>query len=68
METTVRLNPKDVNRQLVRYLAKKHGGVLNMDGDGYIFSDQSSADTFAMAVRSWSGYTIATTVLGPRHD
>jgi hypothetical protein len=68
METTVRLNLEDVNRQLVRDLAKKHGGVLNMDRDGYIFPDQSSADTFAMAVRSWSGYTIAVTVLGLRHD
>lgn len=68
METTVRLNPEDVNRQLVRDLAKKHGGVLNTDGDGYIFPDQSSADTFAMAVRSWSDYTIAATVLGLRHD
>jgi len=68
METTVRLNPEDVNRQLVRDLAKKHGGVLNTDADGYIFPDQSSADPFAMAVRSWSGYTIAATVLGLRHD
>ena len=68
METTVRLNPEDINRQLVSDLAKKHGGVLNVDGDGYIFRDLSSADTFAMAVRSWSGYTIAATVLGWRHD
>jgi hypothetical protein len=68
METTVSLNPEDITRQLVSDLAKKHGGVLNTDGDGYIFPDHSSADSFAMAVRSWSGYTIAAKVLGPRHD